>query len=98
MLQHAGNVNHIFFITKEPYTKDQLLALGTRFGKGNLKEIHTLSANNQCVILTDKEVKGGLVKTHKPPFSTLQDVNLIIFDHEQTGSIAIVCKPEELLN
>ena len=97
-LQHAGNVNHIFFITKEPYTKDQLLALGNRFSRGNLKEIDTLSASDQCFVLTDKEVKGSLVKTEKSPFSTLQDVNLIVFDHEETGSIAIVCKPEELLN
>lgn len=98
MLKHHGNINHIFFITKEPYSTDQLLALGTRFGKGNLTEIDMLSKNNQCFVVTDKEVKNGLVKATELPFSGLQDVNLIVFDHEETGSIAIVCKPLELLN
>lgn len=93
------HIKHIFFITKEPYTKSNLHALTRRFIKGDLTEIDRLSQEGDCVVLTNSDIRDKLVKTEIPPYSPLEELNVVLIGGiNDIGNFAITSRPAEKLN
>ena len=99
ILKKSKQINHIFFITKEPYTKHQLIAFCDRFTKGNLTEVDILTTQGYCSVYTDSDVHKKLTKVDKPPFNPLEEVDVVPIDGgEEIGMMVVVCRPSERLN
>lgn len=99
IMKDRKEINHVFFITKEPYTVHQLAALCERFTKGNLKEVDTLTVQGHCKVYTDNDVHDKLVKVDFPPFNPLEVVNVIpVNGGEEIGIFILACRPSERLN